>query len=110
MRALVALGLLALAGCTTTQVHRNPGQGYAPTQVSQVAVYYSAPAKPYESLGVVSAKRYKPGFTDPSVADAIPQLTAAAAQLGANGIIVLQSSVSQSRNVTVEAEAIRTRD
>jgi uncharacterized protein YbjQ (UPF0145 family) len=41
------------------------------------------------------------------VADSIPQLQDAGAQLGADAVIVLQSSTSQSRNVTVEGEAIR---
>jgi hypothetical protein len=101
------IALLALAGCSTTQVHRNPSALYAPTSSSHVAILYSAPKRDYESLGVVSAKRYKPGWTDPSVADSIPQLQDAGAQLGADAVIVLQSSNSQSRNVTVEGEAIR---
>ncbi|GAB3733925.1 hypothetical protein GCM10028862_16670 [Luteimonas pelagia] len=73
-------------------------------------MFYSAPQRPYESLGIVSAKRYKPGWSDPTVADSIPQLREAAAQLGADGVIVLQSQVAQSRTVNVEAEAIRFTD
>lgn len=106
-RMCIVVLAIALQGCTTTQISRNPGQGYAPTQSSQIAILYSAPKREYESLGIVSAKRYKPGWTDPTVADAVPQLRAAAAQLGADAVIVLQSSNSQSRNVNVEGEAIK---
>lgn len=106
-RLLFVLALSVLAGCTTTQITQNPGAAYNATSPHEVAVMYHPPRRDYESLGVVSAKKYQPGWTDPSVADAIPQLRAAAAQMGADAIIVMQSSTTQSRNVTVEAEAIR---
>ena len=69
---ILAAVMLALSACSTTQIYSNPGTAMAPTSAGQVAVYYSYPQRPYEVIGVVSAKRYKPGWTDPTVSDAIP--------------------------------------
>jgi hypothetical protein len=108
---LLAAALLALtAGCSTTKVYQNPGAAYGATSASQVAVFYSPPQQAYDVIGVVSADRWKPGFTDPSVADALPQLRAAAAQLGADAVIVRASRSNNDRHTVVEGEAIRYRD
>lgn len=103
---------LVLAGCSSYQVHSNmPAGAYvAPTNASQVQVLFSPPQRAYESIGIVSAKRYKPGWTDPSVADAVPQLQAAGAQLGADAVIVRGDRALNDRHITVEAEAIRYTD
>ena len=98
---------LAIAGCSTTQIYRNPSSDLA----GGVQVLYSTPQRAYESLGIVSAKRYKPGWSDPTVADAVPQLQSAAQQLGADAIVVHQSQDgSGNRFIRVEAEAIRYTD
>lgn len=59
---------------------------------------------------VVSAKRYKPGWTDPTVSDAIPQLRAAGQQLGAHAVVVRNARSLNDRHTVVEAEAIRFTD
>jgi len=110
MRRILFSVMLALAGCSTTKVYQNPGATYAPTGASQVAVFYSQPQRAYEVLGVVSAVRWKPGFTDPSVGDALPQLRDAAAKLGADAVIVRASRSNNDRHTAVEAEAIRYTD
>ena len=104
--------VVGLASCSTYQVHSNlpTGTAIAPTNASQVQVLYSPPQRPYESIGIVSAKRYKPGWTDPSVSDAIPQLQAAGAQVGANAVIVRSDRALNDRHIVVEAEAIRYTD
>lgn len=71
---------------------------------------YGYPNKPYEVIGIVSAKRYKPGWTDPTVSDAIPQLREAALQLGADAVIVRSSRSNNDRHTVVEAEAIKYTD
>ncbi len=104
MKWLVLAVAVSLSACTTTQIHRNPSSGIA----GGVQVLYQTPARPYESLGLVSAKKYKPGWTDPTVADAIPQLQAAAQQLGADAIVVHNSQDGGgTRMIRVEAEAIK---
>ena len=104
--------VVGLSGCSTYQVHSNlpTGTSIAPTNASQVQVLYSPPQRPYESIGIVSVKRYKPGWTDPSVSDAIPQLQAAGAQIGANAVIVRSGRALNDRHIMVEAEAIRYTD
>ena len=102
--ALVAVFAL-LSGCSTTEVYRNPSVG---SSVGAVQILYQIPNVPYTSLGIVSAKKYKPGWTDPTVMDAIPQLQEAARSLGADAIVVHASKDGNgTRIVRVEAEAIK---
>ena len=102
--------LLATAACSSTQVYSNYPAGspqLASPNTGQVAVLYSYPTRPYDVIGVVSAKKYKPGWTDPTVSDAIPQLQQAGAQLGADAVVVRSSRSNNDRHTVVEAEAIR---
>jgi hypothetical protein len=97
----------ALAGCSTYQAHSNLATPYVATNASRVQILYSPPQRAYESIGIVSAKRYKPGWTDPTVSDAIPQLQAAGAEIGADAVIVRNDQRLNDRHVVVEGEAIR---
>ena len=113
IRTTLGFALAAvLSGCSTYQAHSNlpAGTAISPTYASQVQVLYSPPQRAYESIGIVSAKRYKPGWTDPSISDAIPELQAAGAQLGADAVIVRSDRALNDRHITVEAEAIRYTD
>ena len=56
---------------------------------------------------MVSAKRYKPGWTDPTVGDAIPQLREAGMKLGADAVVVRSSRSNNDRHTVVEAEAVK---
>lgn len=108
-KVAMALSVLLLASCSSTQIYSNYPAGNAPAAANagHVAVLYSYPTRPYDVIGVVSAKRYKPGWTDPTVSDAIPQLQAAGAQLGADAVVVRSSRSNNDRHTVVEAEAIR---
>ncbi|MEP6908261.1 MAG: hypothetical protein ABI858_09815 [Pseudoxanthomonas sp.] len=110
MRSLLAAtcGIL-LAGCSSYQVV--PTTNSVPgTRSGQVDVLYSTPPRPYISVGTVSATRYKPGWTDPSVSDALPELRAAAAKVNADAVIVRSSRSNNDRHIVVEGEAIRYTD
>lgn len=110
MQRFVALFVLAgLAGCSSTQIYSNQPQGTPVTAPANgvVQVLYSYPTRPYEVIGVVSAKRYKPGWTDPTVGDAIPQLREAGLKLGADAIVVRSSRSNNDRHTVVEAEAVK---
>ena len=110
MRILVImLALAGLAACSTTQIYDNRPVGVATTAPANgvVQVLYSYPTRPYEVIGVVSAKRYKPGWTDPTVGDAIPQLREAGMKLGANAVVVRSSRSNSDRHTVVEAEAVK---
>jgi hypothetical protein len=108
MKIFAGLALIgALAGCSTYQAHSNLAIPYAATNASHVQILYSPPQRAYESIGIVSAKRYKPGWTDPTVSDAIPQLQAAGAEIGADAVIVRNDQRMNDRHVVVEGEAIK---
>jgi hypothetical protein len=68
----------------------------------------SDPARPFTKLGAVSVKKYKPGWTDPSVMDAEDQLQQAGADLGADAVIVRNSrNDGGTKIIYIDAEAIR---
>lgn len=110
MRSFLALMSIAvLAGCSSYQVV--PTTNSVPgTRSGQVDVLYSTPQRPYRSVGTVSATRYKPGWTDPTVTDALPELRAAAERVGADAVIVRSSRSNNDRHIVVEGEAIRYTD
>lgn len=104
-RVIAVSAAMALSACSTTQIVRTG------TGSGNVEILYTAPQRAYITLGIVSAKKYKPGFSDPTVADAMPQLQNAARQLGADAIIVGNSQQGNgNRFVTVEAQAIKYND
>lgn len=110
MKYALFLMVLFVTACSSYQV--TPTTNSAPgSRSGQVDVLYSTPQRPYHSVGIVSAKKYKPGWSDPTIADAIPQLKEAAAQVGADGVIVRGTVAgNQTRFITVEGEAIRYTD
>jgi hypothetical protein len=108
MKILMSIALVcALTGCSTYQAHSNLATPYAPTNPRQVQILYSPPPRPYTSIGIVSGDRYKPGWTDPTITDAVPQLQAAAAQIGADAVIIHGERSENDRHVVVEGEAIK---
>ncbi|WP_413623598.1 hypothetical protein [Luteibacter sp. Lutesp34] len=111
MKVLVSIALVcALAGCSTYQAHSNLATPYAPTDPSKVQILYAPPQRAYTSIGIVSANRYKPGWTDPTISDAVPQLQAAGAQIGADAVIVRADRSNDDRHIVVEGEAIKFSD
>jgi hypothetical protein len=107
---LLVVLTFGLSACSTMQAtpYVNSSPAYAPSTSGRVDLLYSSPQRPYVSIGTVSAKRYKPGWSDPTVSDAIPQLRSAAAQLGADAVIVRGTVPGGgTRFITVEGEAIR---
>lgn len=111
MRKILGLMLvLAFGGCTSYQV--TPVTNSAPgTRSGAVDVLFTNPTRPFETIGMVSAKRYKPGFSDPTVSDAIEQIRAAGRQVGADGVIVRSHNAPRDRRIVhVEGEAIRYTD
>ena len=116
---LISLVTLGLAGCTTVQTY-----GYGSSSVSnnsyasssterpqagRIQILYSAPQQAYDSLGTFSVRKYKPGWSDPTISDAIPELQAAARRMGADAVIIRSSTTRDTRFNTIEGEAIRWR-
>lgn len=120
VRAPLCLVITAilLGGCTTVQTNSygqapivndvgNPGQDHRP---GHIQILYAEPKRDYESLGTFSVRKYKPGWSDPTVSDAIPELKQAALGLGGQAVIIRStSSNGYTRFITIEGEAIRWR-
>lgn len=106
----LAVTCVILAACTTYQVV--PTTNSAPgSRSGQVDILYSPPERPYRSVGMVSARKYKPGFTDPTISDALIQLRAAGAEVQADAVIVRHTQANDGRRlITVEGEAIQYTD
>lgn len=109
MRLSIVILLLSLAGCSSYQVtpitNSQPGQ-----HSGQVDVLFSNPTRPYKTVGMVSATKWKPGWTDPTISDAMGEIRAAGAQVGADAVIVRSSRSNNDRHIVVECEAIRYTD
>lgn len=109
-RILAIVIAFTLAACTSYQVI--PTTNSVPgSRSGQVDILYSTPQRPFRSVGMVSAKKYKPGWSDPTIADALPQLRAAGQQVGADAVIVRGKQANDGRRlVTIEGEAIQYTD
>ncbi len=113
---ITSLISIIISGCTTVQTHSysnapvvndmyKSGQKAA---IGNVQILYSEPRKNYESIGVFSVKKYKPGFSEPTVADAIEELKEAGKNLGASAVIIRKVTPHNgTRFTTIEGEAIR---
>jgi hypothetical protein len=77
------------------------------TDPTHVVVLMAEPSRTFVRIGAVSVKRYKPGFSDPSVIDAEEQLKEAGADLGADAVVVKSSRNNDGRIIYVDGEAIR---
>lgn len=121
MRCLIlslALGsVFLLGGCTSVQTHSygmapvvnasgSPGQQKA---YGSIQILYSEPRRDFDSIGTFSVRKYKPGFSDPTVTDALPELRQAAGNLGADAVIIRRVTSHETRFTTIEGEAIRWR-
>ncbi len=115
---LITLLIISTSACTTVQTHsysnapvvndmyKNGQKSY----IDNVQILYSEPRSNYESIGVFSIKKYKPGFSEPSVSDAFDELKEAGKKLGASAVIIRNVHPHYgTRFTTIEGEAIRWR-
>ena len=112
--------LFSMTACTTVQTYdygvssvpSNTSHSYSPPatpQPGQIQILYAQPQQAYNSLGMFSVRKYKPGWSDPTVSDAIPELRQAAQRLGADAVIIRNVQSQNTRITTIEGEAIRWR-
>lgn len=93
----------ALAGCVTSQF--TPA---AAPQPGGVAVLFEYPHSDFEKLGVVDVGYYRPGWTAPTLTDAMPKVEDKARQLGGNAVIIRGQRPGQvaARSIIVSAEVL----
>lgn len=90
---------LALAGCVTVQ--------RVPTSEGDVLFEY--PRGPYTNLGLIDVDYYRPGFSAPTLTDAIPKVREQAHAMGGNAFIIRNHYVGEwNRSIIVSAEVLRT--
>lgn len=115
---ITSVMLITTSGCTTVQTHSYANapvvndmyKSGQKASVDNVQILYSEPRQNYESIGVFSVKKYKPGFSDPTVSDAIDELKEAGKKLGATAVIIRNVRTHNgTRFTTIEGEAIRWR-
>lgn len=105
-RCLVVALIAMLTACGGPQV-RHYGEHYPPTLPDEVEVFYSFPHEEHTKIGAVDVKRYKFGFSKPTVYDAVEKLQKAGAELGAHAVVVVDSQNIDDRVIRVTGEAIR---
>lgn len=107
--------MLALAGCATTiqtQGYRADPSSQAAartTPASTIEIWYSVPQRRYETLGTLSVRKYKPGWSDPTVSDSLPELREGARRLGGDAVILRSQRSLNDRFITIEGEVVRWR-
>src|SRR5882724_10083436 len=99
MRQLPLILLLAVAGCVTTRVVQTGGT----TNGVQVMFEYPKDGR-YTNLGLVDVTYYRPGWSPPTIEEAIPKVTQEAAKLGGNAVVIRNHHLGEwSRQIIVSA-------
>lgn len=104
---LVLAAVLAASGCTTMQYTANAPAGAVD---DGVRVLYQYPdGEKYQNLGLIDFEFYKPGWREPTVTDALPELKAKVRSVGGNALIVRNQRVGHlnNRSMTISAEVLK---
>jgi hypothetical protein len=110
LSGLASLLLLAACAKTTLVFLPNSVKGAVkPKAPEEVSVLYDGPGRPYDVLGLLQARRYQPGYSDPILTDVLPEIKIKAAEAGADAIIIRKGD-SAKRTIDIHAEVIRFRD
>lgn len=103
MRYLSMILFLALTACVSTHVVQTGGM----TNGVQVMFEYPKDGH-YTNLGLVDVNYYRPGWTQPSLEEAIPKVTAQALKMGGNAVIIRNHYPGEwQRSIIVSAEVLR---
>jgi len=108
---LTLLSMLALTACTTAtkRIESTPPAPDVHTGGADVQVYYGEPGGRYETLDLVSIAFGESEGLSPSVFEVLPQLTAMAARLGGDAVVIRHQDYSPhaASPLTVRVEIIR---
>lgn len=106
MKAIIIILALVLAGCSQQQIRPYGGASCPVASPGQVRVLYSFPTDPHQKVGSISIRHSKPGFSDPTVADAEHKIKQAGFDLGAEAVVIVHSNQTGARQVFITAEAV----
>jgi len=87
IRLITLISIILLAGCMATGNVIVTGDARPATTPEMVKLYLDAPAE-YETLGLVEASAYVGLTEQQAVDDAVAEMKAQAAKIGANGVIL----------------------
>jgi len=106
------LCIVLIAACAKTSMVFLPNavkENIKPKTAEEVSILYDGPGRPYDVLGVLQAKRYQPGMSDPVLTDLLPEMRTKAAEAGADAIIIRQGNTAN-RTINIHAEVVKFRD
>lgn len=106
------LCIVLIAACAKTSMVFLPNavKGELKSKTAEeVSILYDGPGRPYDVLGVLQAKRYQPGMSDPVLTDLLPEMRTKAAEAGADAIIIRQGNTAN-RTINIHAEVVKFRD
>lgn len=100
--------IIFIAGCSTMQYTPNTQTGSS----NKVTVLYDYPKGEYRSLGVIDYDYYQPGFRQPTVTDALPNLKAKVLASGGNALIIRNQRIGAKNNrfLEISAEVLQIQD
>lgn len=98
MRYVFLCLCLALTACVTVQ--------HVPTAAGDV--FFEYPKTAYTNLGLIDVDYYRPGFSAPTLTDAIPKVRDQVHAMGGNAFIVRNHYVGEwNRSIIVSVEVLR---
>lgn len=112
MRHLFPLLVAAsLCACTGKAINYTTTDGYfssppSTRQLLRIELLMEYPQKPYVVVATASVKEHKPGWSDPTVHDAIDKIREVTHEAKGDAFVV-RNTRSENRIVTVEGEIIR---
>lgn len=94
---------LALAACVSTKVVQTGGMRNG----VQVLFEYPKDGR-YTNLGLIDVTYYRPGWSPPSLEEAIPKVTEEVAKMGGNAVVIRSNHLGEwTRQIIVSAEVLR---
>lgn len=101
--AFFCLYCLALTACVTTHVVQTGGM------TNGVLVMFEYPKDGrYTNLGLIEVTYYRPGWSPPSLEEAIPKVTEEALKLGGNAVVIRSNRLGEwTSQIIVSAEVLR---
>lgn len=93
---------LGVSACVSTKVVQTGGTR------NGVDVLFEYPKGAYTNLGLIDVTYYRPGWSPPSLEEAIPKVTEEAAKLGGNAVVIRSNHLGEwTRQIIVSAEVLR---
>jgi hypothetical protein len=111
-KILLIVLCLMFVGCASSKIAYLPNPIPAQAmrkQANEIQVMFDGPGRPYDVLGLIEFNIFKPGFSAPTLEDALPEVNAKVSQVGGDALILRRNQVDE-RWISGTGEVIRYRD